>query len=270
MDFLLLVLAGFAGGVLGGLLGVGGGIIFVLILPKYLQLQGVQPAELPAFIIANSLFGIVFSSIAGLYRHYRYGSFYWREIILIGALSVVFSLATIKYVVNTPFYSKEKYDLVFYSVVVYMLLQSVANVLKENSLMNKPEPPFKNSLAWVGIFSGVISPLTGLGGGIVVVPLLKNVFHYSIKKATAISLGVVFVTALWATIYNMTFEQAPRYTEAQQGYIMFNLVLPLTVGVVGGGNVGVWLNNRLPGKYIHYAFIVFMLIVLIRRLYGGA
>ena len=72
---------GFGGGVIGGLLGVGGGILFVPALVFFLDLSQVS-AE------STSLLAIVPVAILGAWRQRRYGNVRLTAGLLIGALSV--------------------------------------------------------------------------------------------------------------------------------------------------------------------------------------
>jgi uncharacterized membrane protein YfcA len=73
-------LMGFAGGMLGGLLGVGGGILFVPALAIFLDESQVR-AE------ATSLLAIVPVAIVAVWRQLGYGNVRVREGLVIGALS---------------------------------------------------------------------------------------------------------------------------------------------------------------------------------------
>lgn len=81
MDVLLAMLLALAGGALGGLLGVGGGIIFVPTLAIVLGASQIE-AE------ATSLLIIVPMAIIGTWRQYRHGNVSLRDGLLIGALSL--------------------------------------------------------------------------------------------------------------------------------------------------------------------------------------
>jgi uncharacterized protein len=75
-------LMGFAGGMVGGLLGVGGGVLFVPALVLFLDESQVR-AE------ATSLLAIVPVAIVAVWRQRGYGNVRVREGLLIGALSPV-------------------------------------------------------------------------------------------------------------------------------------------------------------------------------------
>jgi uncharacterized membrane protein YfcA len=82
MDEVLAALLGFAGGLVGGLLGVGGGIVFVPALAIFLDEPQIE-AE------ATSLLAIIPVAIVATWRQHRYGNLRLREGLLIGALSPV-------------------------------------------------------------------------------------------------------------------------------------------------------------------------------------
>jgi uncharacterized membrane protein YfcA len=75
------VLVGFAAGVVAGMLGVGGGILFVPGLVLFLDLAQVE-AE------ATSLLAIIPVALAGAWNQNRYGNFRLRDAILLGALAI--------------------------------------------------------------------------------------------------------------------------------------------------------------------------------------
>jgi uncharacterized protein len=81
MDIVLAILFGIAGGMLGGLVGVGGGILFVPALVIFLDEPQVR-AE------ATSLLAIVIVAIAGTWRQHEYGNVRLGDAAVIGALSV--------------------------------------------------------------------------------------------------------------------------------------------------------------------------------------
>jgi hypothetical protein len=74
------ILLGFAAGAVGGLLGVGGGILFVPALSLLLG-QSHLDAE------ATSLLAIIPVAVVGAWRQQGYGNVQWRDGIAIGVLS---------------------------------------------------------------------------------------------------------------------------------------------------------------------------------------
>lgn len=81
MDIVLAVVLGLLGGVLAGLFGVGGGILFVPTLVILFSLDQVD-AE------ATSLLAILPVVAAGTWRQHRYGNVNWRVAAIVGAAAV--------------------------------------------------------------------------------------------------------------------------------------------------------------------------------------
>ncbi len=80
MEYVAAGLLGFAGGTLGGLVGVGGGVLFVPALVIFLDQSQVR-AE------ATSLLAIVFVALVGAWRQRGYGNVRVRDGVVLGAVS---------------------------------------------------------------------------------------------------------------------------------------------------------------------------------------
>lgn len=82
LELLLIVVLGVGTGVLAGLFGVGGGILFVPILVLFLELGQVEAQ-------ATSLAAILPTVIAGAWQQHRYGNVRWRAAAVLGLGAVV-------------------------------------------------------------------------------------------------------------------------------------------------------------------------------------
>lgn len=82
MDYVAVALLGFAGGAVGGLLGVGGGILFVPALVIFLDEPQIR-AE------ATSLLAIIPVAVVGAWRQNRFGNVRVRDGLVLAALSPV-------------------------------------------------------------------------------------------------------------------------------------------------------------------------------------
>ena len=81
-DAIAVIAIGLAGGMLGGLVGVGGGVLFVPGLVLFLGLS-----QLDA--VATSLLAIVFVGAVGAWRQDGYGNLRRRDALLLGVLSPI-------------------------------------------------------------------------------------------------------------------------------------------------------------------------------------
>jgi len=81
MEIVLAIVLGAVGGVLAGLFGVGGGVLFVPTLALGLGLTQIH-AE------ATSLLAIIPTVVAGTWRQQRYGNVRWRPALIIGVAAI--------------------------------------------------------------------------------------------------------------------------------------------------------------------------------------
>ena len=80
------IIAGLVGGVVAGMLGVGGGVVFVPALTIFIGLSQLD-AE------ATSLLAIIPVALAGAWRQHRYGNLRLRDGVVVGLLAVPGSVA---------------------------------------------------------------------------------------------------------------------------------------------------------------------------------
>lgn len=109
MDEALAVLLVFAGGLAGGLVGVGGGILFVPALTIFLGFSQVEGES-------TSLLMIVFVALVGAYRQKHHGNLRLREAMVIGLLS---PLGVVVGVVVANTVSQRALELSFAALVLF-------------------------------------------------------------------------------------------------------------------------------------------------------
>ena len=261
----LLILAGLVGGFLSGLIGIGGGTIYIFFLPILLRQIGVSEADLSQYTIANSLFAIVFASLSANIANHKIGNFYWKEVIRISIPCAITAVLMTYFVVHSHHFSL----LIFNSIVLilfsYMFVQILYSSRKEHEGPLPHIPIYK--LTGTGIISGALSAVSGLGGGIVTVPILNGLCHVDIRKASSISLGVIMPTAILSGIVNLTAQPVHSVDWYSSGYIIFPVVLILSAGVIFTSPLGVKAAQKIPSKYISYIYASFLLLVIVTKAY---
>jgi uncharacterized membrane protein YfcA len=115
MNEVLAVLIAIAGGLAGGLVGVGGGVLFVPALTIFLGLTQVEGES-------TSLLMIVIVALVGAYRQNGYGNVRLREALLIGALS---PLGVVAGVAIANHVSERALQLSFAALALFMAAQLV-------------------------------------------------------------------------------------------------------------------------------------------------
>ena len=121
MNELLAIVIGFAAGAVGGLMGVGGGILFVPALTLLLDESQLR-AE------STSLLAIIPVAIVGAWRQYEYGNVRLREGLVIGALSPVGVLAGAVISNAVP---ERALEIGFAGLILFVAAQLVLRALKD-------------------------------------------------------------------------------------------------------------------------------------------
>jgi uncharacterized membrane protein YfcA len=120
MEYLAAALLGFAGGMLGGLVGVGGGVLFVPALVIFLDQSQVR-AE------ATSLLAIVFVALLGAWRQRGYGNVRVRDGVVLGLLSPI---GVAVGVVASNAVSERTLELLFAALALVIAAQLVRRTLR--------------------------------------------------------------------------------------------------------------------------------------------
>ena len=263
--YLLLFLAGLIGGLISGMLGVGGGLVYILILPITFSYLGVPETELAQYTIANSLLGTFFAASFATVNHIRNKEFYYKAILLISSSGIVLGLLTLYFIVNTDFYQQDEFNLVVIFLLVTMLISTLRNAKRQVAFTERVEK-VKRIYFLTGSFSGMVAALSGLGGGIIIIPFLNQILKLDIRKAKAMSLGVITITSICMVIYNLF--QTPNFSVStgHTGYIVFKVALPIILGTLISAGFGVKLSRKIKSSTISYLFAGFIIIVVIKKI----
>ncbi|MGR0319371.1 sulfite exporter TauE/SafE family protein [Agromyces sp. ZXT2-3] len=120
-----------------------------------------------------------------------------------------------------------------------------------------PARPAAWRLAVVGVLGGLLSGLFGVGGGIVMVPLLMLLAGMDQRRASAASLAAIVPTAVAGSIAYLV--------NGQVDLVAAGLV---AVGGIAGGWIGATLLARLPLEWLRWMFIALLVVVAVRLALG--
>ncbi|MBW3605419.1 MAG: sulfite exporter TauE/SafE family protein [Actinobacteria bacterium] len=244
--WLPLLAGGLSAGMVAGLFGVGGGFLFVAVLVFGAQLRQAQAhaTALVAVALAASAAGFRFgiddaivwpgalALAAGAIAGARLGSRYMPRIsesALLLLLVVVLAILSIRFLLVGGVGGSQAGS----EVVVLDLWLVAAHLLG-------------------GLFAGVLSSLTGAGGGFVYVPLLVVAFGYQQHVAEGTSLGAVVPTAL-----------AGATGHHRHGYTDWAVGSRLGLGSILGGLAGAQIALALPADVLARLFGVFQAILAV-------
>lgn len=261
-QLLIFAFFGVLSGLIGGFLGVGGGTIYVPVLTAWFVAHAYLGAPFVTFIIGNSLFLTMLSGLSGSFKQWRLGNFHRFDTLLVGGTGAFTALSTSILISYVSWYDKQAFTLVFTLMLLPLMLRmffkrSVADIKPFN-------PADRPKLVLVGALSGVVSALTGLGGGVIMVPLLVDILNYPLKKASSVSLAAIVLMAMTTVSWYALQLNSPQLSPWQVGMLALPAILPMGLGVWIAAPWGVRLSVVVPPFYTKRFFFLFFILVILQ------
>lgn len=107
-------------------------------------------------------------------------------------------------------------------------------------------------LAGIGLASGLLSGLFGVGGGTVIVPLLVLMLHFDQRLAAGTSLAAIVPTASIGVVSYAIFDA-----------VAWIPALILAAGAIVGAQIGTWLLPRISQNALRWGFVAFLMVVIV-------
>jgi len=257
----MMIVTGFVGGIIAGLLGVGGGIVIVPVLDFALSIVGVDPAVRMHIAVATSLATIIPTSISSSRSHHKRGAVdidilkNWGLAIFIGSVAGVILASRVG------------------GNVLSIIFGVVALGAAAKMLLPLGDKRIADALpkGWAGKaipFSiGGISSMMGIGGGTLSVPVL-TLFNQPIHRAVGTAAFLGLVISLPATIaFIVTGWGNPLLPPGSLGFVNvigFAIIAPVTYL---SAPLGAKLAHALDKRHLAMAFGGFLFVVGFRMLW---
>jgi hypothetical protein len=109
----------------------------------------------------------------------------------------------------------------------------------------------------IGLFTGALGGMVGIGGGVVLVPALIYFLGFSQLNAQGTSLALImFPVGIFAVV-----------NYYKQGHIDFNVVFYIAIGFIIGSFLGSKFAMSLPKETIRKIFALLMIVIAIKMLF---
>lgn len=261
-----LLIVGVFTGIIAGIFGIGGGVLFTPILFFVFNSSGVEHAVV--WTIGTSLFCTFTAALSSSIQQGKQKNSYLGEGIrvgLFGAIGVYFG----KRISTSEFYTEELFVAIFAClllVVSYMFFKRGQSE-KRKTANGKPVA-FKESTI-TGLGGGFVAAIAGVGGGVVIVPALNLGYKINMAKAVSVSSLAILIISLsgWLqfAFESISMAGATNYTV---GFVDFGTGLPLIIGAFAGGFIGVKSAEKLPQDKRQIMFSVLSVIVSALMIYS--
>jgi uncharacterized protein len=238
-------------GFFAGMLGIGGGVIIVPLLVFLFTAQHFPEQRALHLALGTSLASIVFTNLSSVRAHHFRGGVRWD--IVIAATPAVIA-GTLLGTLLAAWMSSRYLAIIFTLFVFFSSLHMWSD--------RKPKPsrtlPGKLGLSTAGLLVGALCSLVGVGGGILVIPLL-TICNVPLINAigTSAALGLPISTG-GALGYVVTGLNQPELPPLSLGYVYIPALVGLVVGSFITVPFGVHLAHSMPVLALKRIFSVIL------------
>lgn len=119
-------------------------------------------------------------------------------------------------------------------------------------------------MASMGALAGMLAGLLGIGGGIIIVPVLALVFEHqqvSLEVLMHVAIGTSLATIVTTSISSILAHQ-------KRGAVDWGVFRVITPGILLGAFLGAYIARLIPGETLRIIFILFMFFVAIQMARG--
>lgn len=233
---IITIISGFISGIMAGMFGIGGG----LITTPAIRLLLFQPANIA---IGTPLPVMIPSALIGAFNYNRKGFVDWeivKTLYLSGLIGII----------SGSFFTK------FINPVIVMILTAIIiGTVSLNFLFPKDKSKLNLQMKFIkrwhiGLICGLFSGFLGLGGGILLVPAIVNMFKKDLKTAFGTSLALVSVFTIPGTVAHSIL-----------GNIDNKIAILLALGVIPGAYIGSKLAIQTSIQRLSFMFGLFLLVL---------
>ncbi|MEM3788553.1 MAG: sulfite exporter TauE/SafE family protein [Candidatus Bathyarchaeia archaeon] len=255
---LLLPIFGFLISIAAALTGVGGGIFIV---PLLTLLYGFEPVT----AIGTSLAAIIITSIASSVNYLKQKRVYIKTGLVLACVTapggyVGASITAVPVV-------KMRLGVIFGVFLIFVAFQMIYKAFTTESVRacGVVDAAFEKELLFnkrkmlyglfLSFFGGVVSGLLGIGGGVVLVPVMCYALSFPIHFAIPTSMFIMIFTSLSGVANHV-----------QQGNVNAWYAFYLGIGSVVGAQVGAYTSRRLSSKSLNLVFAVMLIVASVNMI----
>jgi len=254
IQIIALLITGVVVGFASGLLGVGGCFIMVPVQFWALTSIGVDPTIAIRIAFGTNLAVVFPTAISGAIGHSRKKAVLWKAGVVLGLAGLVAAFFGGYFAAHIPGnILKIGFGLAILASGIRMLTAKPPKVEKES---------IDNVFIYIlwGFPLGIVSGIIGIGGGVLMVPVMVLAMRFKMHQAVGTSTALMIFTSIGGilsyTVNGLHVLGLPPYSV---GYVNFLQWILLAGTSIPMAQVGVRVAHKLPAKQLKYVFIAVMI-----------
>ena len=266
-----LAVAGLGAGVLAGLVGIGGGVIFTPVVFAVYGVMDVPEAVRTPLTVGTGLFCTGIAAGASAVHHFRQGAVEPRMALGVGLASAGAVGLVSAFVVTQPWYDNSVFQLLFAAVLLVVVVRMVRKTQQEpRGGSDAPSEPRWGRWIGTGSAAGTVAAAVGVGGGVVLVPAYNRWLRLPLHRAVGTSSATILVISTLSTIaYAWLGAGLGGRPPVALGYIDVGTGLLLAGPAVVGAQAGAALAHRVATRWLRWSFAALAIVVAGRLVWGA-
>jgi hypothetical protein len=264
IQYVCLFFTGIVSGTVSGLFGVGGGSLMTPVQFWLYTSGGMDSTLATRLAFGTSLAVIIPTMISGAYGHHRHGAVDWKAAVPMGLAAIFGGLAGGMIASYIP----GNVLRLFFAVFILIMAARMVWHIRECPVC---EPRGSAVLyIFIGFFIGILSGLTGLGGGALLVPILVILLGFPIHRAVGTSSACLIFSAAGAvTAYIITGFGVTGLPPYSIGYVDLLTFAILAVTTIPLARLGVRFAHGFSGRNLQIVFAGLLILIGLLMLVEG-
>jgi len=260
-DIFILLGTGTVAGFTGGMLGLGGAFIMTPLQYLVYTNMGLSTDVAIKTAFGTSLLVVLAIAVSAAWRHHREQAIEWRVATIMGVCGMIFALVGATLASHIPGAALK----ITFGVIA--IISSVRMFIATREWV-EAEPGNRPFLwaAWaipIGLFSGLL----GVGGGVLLIPILVIILKFKMHHAVANSLAIMIFTSIGGVIgYIINGIGVADRLSYSIGYINLTSWALLAVPAAILAQVGAAVTHKMPRRLLMYIFVVVLLYIGVRMI----
>jgi uncharacterized membrane protein YfcA len=261
VNIIILLATGVVAGFTGGLIGLGGAFLMTPVQFIVYTRMGLPEDVAIMTAFGTSLLVVLTTAISGAWQHHRKRAVMWRVAVIMGSSGLLFSFAGSTIASHVP---GAALKIIFGSIAILACIRMLIATRERTDL-----EPVSNPWVWVAwaIPVGLLSGLLGVGGGVIMIPVLVLALRFKMHNAVANSLAIMIFSSIGGIIgYIVNGIDVADRLSYSLGYVNLPSWLLLAVPSAIMAQVGAVVAHRIPRTPLMFIFIVIMLYMGLRMI----